>query len=390
MKLFPEQIKKILASAIRIEGYTMTSTTDSVDVTTELAESLLTAGDGGIEVPLFSSSSVSVQGVIIDSPSNMVEIWDNTTKLKLENNGREVYGRLEEGEGYILSFYYLDSGVETSYTVDEDTIIDIEFNYRFNFENLPTDAIIALKTRNLYDDANSGANVYDKDKIYSTRYEDYVSFKTVQDALDYIIFPGLVPKFTLFELDGIDTFIEVGSELETDVTFNWTSQESGSIVPGSVKIYDHETSTLLYSGLDATGTQAHSFVTEPVKTVIGETYKFRIEAETVQGYTIVRYITFTWVGRIYYGSDATLSESILSSERKREYSFADEDGYKFICTPQELGLQDSNDIIHKQSNMVIPINNATLTITNVNGVSIPYYVYRSYYELNADLIIILK
>jgi hypothetical protein len=59
-----------------------------------------------------------------------------------------------------LTYYYLVGGVETSYTFPSATTIDFEFNYRFEFKDLPTDAIIAIKQRNVQDDvANTGGKL---------------------------------------------------------------------------------------------------------------------------------------------------------------------------------------------------------------------------------------
>lgn len=154
-RLKAKQIKKYLAASIRISGLTATISNTSTNVTSVVTNSLLTAGYNGQAVPLIISNSETAPG-IITSTNNRCELYYTTNGNKIEYQGNEVYGRLTQSSGvYTLSYFYLLAGVETAYTIPSTTTIDFEFNYRFEFKDLPTDAIIATKQRYIQDDIAS-------------------------------------------------------------------------------------------------------------------------------------------------------------------------------------------------------------------------------------------
>lgn len=153
-----KQVERILAAPIRLSGLTVATTTSSTVVTTPITTALSTAGDGGVAVPLQVSTSNGL-GVVTTGASNRVEIYEATSKDKiLATNGEEVYGRLTEASAiYTLSYFTLpNGGTETAYTFPSGRTIDAEIVYRFDFARLPVDAIVAMKSRNIADDA-SGA-----------------------------------------------------------------------------------------------------------------------------------------------------------------------------------------------------------------------------------------
>jgi len=159
-RLKPKQIKKLFAAPIRVSGLVVSMNATSTVITSQVTTALLTAGYNSQAVPLIYTTSETTPGVI-KTVNNRVEIYTNSTGAKIEYSGYEVYGRLTELAGVItLTYYYLVGGVETSYTFPSATTIDFEFNYRFEFKDLPTDSIIAIKQRNVQDDvANTGGKL---------------------------------------------------------------------------------------------------------------------------------------------------------------------------------------------------------------------------------------
>jgi ribosomal protein L7/L12 len=158
MKIQSKQVNRILAAAVRVSGLAVATTTSSTVVTTPITTALTTAGDGGTAVTLAVSSGTGA-GVITTGANNRVEIYNNTTKDKvLAANGEEVYARLTEaGAVYTLNYFTLpNSGTETAYTFPAAATVDFEFGYRFNLQDLPIDAIIGQRTRNISDDAAGG------------------------------------------------------------------------------------------------------------------------------------------------------------------------------------------------------------------------------------------
>jgi hypothetical protein len=149
--LAAKQIRKTLAAPIRLSGVSVTG--DSATITSQVTTALSSAGDGGVSVPLQVSVSNGL-GVVATAPSNRCEIYDATSKGKIVSaTNEEVYGRVTEAGGvYTLSFFTLESGTETDYSFPSAADIDVEFNYRFDFARLPTDALIAIGTRNISQD----------------------------------------------------------------------------------------------------------------------------------------------------------------------------------------------------------------------------------------------
>lgn len=157
MKIQAKQIARVLAAAIRVNGFAVATTTSSTVATSAITTALSTASDGSA-VPLQVSSS-NGPGVITTGANNRIEIYNSTSKDKiLAANGEEVYGRLTEaGAAYTLSYFTLpNTGTEAPYTFPAATTIDFEFAYRFELHQVPTDSIIALSTRNINNDSSAG------------------------------------------------------------------------------------------------------------------------------------------------------------------------------------------------------------------------------------------
>ena len=153
-RLASKQVAKVMAAPIRVSGLSVATSTSSTTVTTPITTALATAADGSA-VPLVVSSSGSA-GVVTSGSAARIEIYQATSKDKiLAANGEEVYGRLSEAGGvYTLSYFTLpNTGTEAAYVFPAAATIDFEFNYRFEFHQLPQDAIVAIGTRNIAQDA---------------------------------------------------------------------------------------------------------------------------------------------------------------------------------------------------------------------------------------------
>lgn len=159
--LQPKQILKILGASIKITGVGVSSGQSSINVTTAITTACTVAGDGGQAVSLINSTGAGSIGVVINPPTNRVEIWDSTTKQKIGVTGEaELYGRLTYASSvYTLSFYYLDStATEQPFIFTANSTIDFDFIYRFSFNQLPTDSLVAMLNKNVYQDPRgSGA-----------------------------------------------------------------------------------------------------------------------------------------------------------------------------------------------------------------------------------------
>lgn len=163
-----KQVIKVLAAPVRIAGFSANG--GSTVATAALTTALSTAGENGVSVPVQASASNGL-GVITTGASNRCELYAATSKNKLlAGNGEEVYARLTEAAGvYTLTYYTLaDTGVETAYSFAGATSIDVEFSYRFDFARLPSDAIIAIGTRNIAQDPGNEAGRQYRERLTVT------------------------------------------------------------------------------------------------------------------------------------------------------------------------------------------------------------------------------
>lgn len=156
-----KQVKRIISASIKVVGVSVTASSSSVVVTTPITSALAIAGDGGTAVPLSVSSGYNVAGVITNAPLNRSEVYDSTSKKKIPQlpTNNEIYARLTQASNiYTLSFFYLDNtGTEAPYIFSSNSTIDFDFNYRFEFQQLPSDALISQIARNIYQDAAGGS-----------------------------------------------------------------------------------------------------------------------------------------------------------------------------------------------------------------------------------------
>jgi hypothetical protein len=150
MKLQSKQVFKLLDAPLSVAGFATTNGVTNEDVTVEI-QAILTA-EGLVE----AVATITTHGVL-NANNNRVELWDNVTKKKIEYQGAEVYGRLTGAVGaWDLAYFYLDTttGAETAYT-SQGEVVQFDFNYRFEFHELPVDALVRTKIM-VHDDITNG------------------------------------------------------------------------------------------------------------------------------------------------------------------------------------------------------------------------------------------
>ncbi|NJR38530.1 MAG: hypothetical protein HC781_06385 [Leptolyngbyaceae cyanobacterium CSU_1_4] len=186
-----KQIIKFLSAPIRLTGISVSGS--SADISTAIATALSTAGDGGVAVPTQVVGGSNKVGIITLAPSNRCEIALSTSKDKiLALNGEEIFARLSEAGGiYTLSFLTLpDTGTETAHSFASAATIDVEFNYRFDFNRLPSDAIIAIGTRNINQDSavgGGGSKLFRERLTIATQNTVPVLAKTPDQAYNLVL-----------------------------------------------------------------------------------------------------------------------------------------------------------------------------------------------------------
>ncbi|MGA7934723.1 MAG: hypothetical protein WCA35_14355 [Kovacikia sp.] len=227
-----KQIIKVLSAPIRVSGFAAAGPDDVV--TSVITTALSSAGNAGVSVPLQVSSAVTAVGIITSPPGNRTEIYNATSKDKIaHSSGNEVYGRITESGGvYTLTYYYYsDAGVETPYSF-ASTSIDFEFNYRFDFDRLPAEAIVAIKTRNIADDPTvSSGGVYTEKLVVTAQ-------NTISDLAKTPTTSGNVLLF----INGIvyDTFSTAPFSI-SGKAITWSASNAGFSVETTDRVVAHYT-----------------------------------------------------------------------------------------------------------------------------------------------------
>lgn len=146
-----KQIKRMFVTYIRANGVSAAGT--SATVTTAITTAASTAGDLGTAVPVqvaVYNSGTQSEGFVTSGGDNRVQVYDSTTKGKIEDGqGGEVYGELSGT--YTVSFF---KGDGTAHTLT--ATVDLEVPYLFEFHKLPKGALISIQARNVDDDADAG------------------------------------------------------------------------------------------------------------------------------------------------------------------------------------------------------------------------------------------
>lgn len=225
-QLQPKQIQKLIAGVIKIVGFSVTGSTSSTVITTQLATALATAAQGGGSVALLASSNITQAGIPTSTPANKCEIWNSTTKEKISNTSAayEVYGRLTFASSiWTLSYYYLDgTGTEQSYTFPSTLVIDLDFIYRFQFADFPTDGLVSIITRNVYSDpvGSGAAAIVESLTVTSTNTVSHISQA-----------PGYPTKTVLFVNGKTETAVDVNVPFTVSGTvITWNSSNAGYIL----------------------------------------------------------------------------------------------------------------------------------------------------------------
>lgn len=177
-----KQISKNLGGYVNVPS--VTTVGSSIDITSLLTTALTTAGYNGTSVTLKSSTSETLDGVITNTPNNIVFLFNATTKEKIYFNGNQVYGRITKLLSvYTISFYYFNINVETSYTFLANINLHYEIPYRFSLKNLSTDVILNTLTRFMPDNGSGGSIGSTLFKHVVIVNDDGVSYNQIYNAV---------------------------------------------------------------------------------------------------------------------------------------------------------------------------------------------------------------
>lgn len=233
--------------------------------------------------------------------------------------------------------------------------------------------------------------------------------KTYDELFEYIYAPYISPTFSAFAMSGQATTVEVGTTISGSKTFTWTTTTSGNVSANTIVIRDETNATDLATGLANDGTEAGVAITSVTKTTPAS-HVWRVKGTNTNAVVFQRDFTVTWQWLRFYGtsSNVTLTEaqiealtSGLASGFAATYSLA-AGNYKYFAWPDSFGsptastgfrdtstnlsvaMADSTDDA-SYSNTENGWSYAIVSVTNANGQTTDYRLYRTKYVLGGSI-----
>jgi len=220
--------------------------------------------------------------------------------------------------------------------------------------------------------------------------------RTWQQMFDALLYPYQSPSFNAFSMSGQSTTVEVGATTPANPTLTWSTANSGNISANTIQITNVTGgNVVLLSGSANDGTQAVTLA--PITKTTASSHTLRIQATNSLGGTFTRDYTVTWQWRVFYGESASASLDEAGVEALRVGSLASgysgtksfsAGGYKYFAYPTAMGVATS--FKDSSTNLDVPFQPPqTVSVTNANGVTTNYYVYRSTNVLGSAINIVI-
>lgn len=212
------------------------------------------------------------------------------------------------------------------------------------------------------------------------------------------------PSFSSFAIDGQSQNVEVGAIVDGSPTFSWAVSNDANVVPNSVAITGPN--SLNSTGHPPDGSAALAIGTNQLNAAGSLTWT--ATGQTTQDQFISRNFVINWLWRIFVGTsvNVTLTEAqieALASNGLAANGFGTFDlaagGYKYFCFPTSMAA--ASDFVDEDSgfgvdmagvaedasfsNTANGINYAIVSLTNANGVSQDYRVYRTKFVLGGAI-----
>jgi hypothetical protein len=237
--------------------------------------------------------------------------------------------------------------------------------------------------------------------------------QTMQQMFDALLYPYQAPAFSSFSISGQGSPLEVGATIAASVTFTWGTTNSANVQANSIGILDVTGSLTLATGLANDGSEA---IVRPGATTLtaAGSYTFRISGTNSLSAVFTRNLTFDWRWRAYWGFSAnvTLSEAQIEALASNALTTAiagsyamGATGYKYICVANAIGgqintVKDSATLLNVPMATVADnaaysnvdgggFSYALVSVTNTNGITTNYRVYRTQNSLGAAITLLV-
>jgi len=236
------------------------------------------------------------------------------------------------------------------------------------------------------------------------------SNQTMTQMWDALLYPYQVPQFTAFSMASQSTTLEVGATVaNTSRTFNWSTSNAANIQPSSTSILNITGGTVvLASGLVNDGNETIT-LPSPITYTAQASHVWRIQATRTNASIMTKDYQINWRWRSFWGTstNTTLTESqiealvgnALTTSMNGTFSMA-AGGFKYFAVPTTFAeptfIKDNGtglgvamaDVPEGYTDTGSGIYKFKLvSVTNPNGVTIDYRVYRSKNMLGGSIVI---
>lgn len=238
-----------------------------------------------------------------------------------------------------------------------------------------------------------------------------ITGRTYDELFQHIYAPFVAPTFSSFLMQSQVTQVEVGTTISGSKTFTWATTNSPNVEPNSLVIRDVTNSTDLATGLANDGAEAGVAVGTVTKTSPGN-HTWRIIGDYLSPNvgTFQRDFVVAWLWTRFSGTSANTSlteaqiealSSALATGFTGTYTFGT-GNYKYMAWPDTFGspaaltgfrdtstnlavaMADSTDDA-AYSNTQNGWSYAIVSVTNGNGITTNYRVYRTKYPLGGSI-----
>lgn len=227
----------------------------------------------------------------------------------------------------------------------------------------------------------------------------------MQQMFDFLLYPFQTPTFSAFAIDGQSNIVEVGTSISGTKTFTWSTTNSSNVASNTIEVVDTTNVSTLGSSLANDGSESLALGATIQKTTPAS-HVWTITGTDSQTEDFSTTLTINWRWRMYFGtsSSTSLTEvqiealvgSALTTEIADSWTLAAED-YKYFCVPDSfaaintitddltglnVAMADSSDGYTNSEN---GFAYQTVSVTNSNGQTIDYRVYRTKNTLGSSI-----
>ena len=215
----------------------------------------------------------------------------------------------------------------------------------------------------------------------------------IQDVITMLLYPYQQPAITQFTSNLKQNF-KLGESTGSNLILTWNTSNQDNIKDNSITFYFNN-KELPKEEFPKQGSK--TFTVEPVALQTQGSKTIQMDMYDIKNKKISKTITLTWLNGIYYGNNTreTITADnipdltvIDANSIGRDYKYPG-GGYKYLVFP--ASWSDPKSFVDPSTNFDVPMNKQNnLSITNENGVTQDYKVYRSVNVLNGDITIRVK